>query len=110
MRAMNGMALESPGDPRSERELAYYKRELNDLGARLIRAQEEHHRCFREAQRSRIIVKMVRELYGIAHVGAASTSLSDLALEVVADNAMCSCAAMFRERERRRNGDILWGE
>ena len=38
-----------------ERELAYYRRECNDLGARLLRLQEEQSQAFREARRSRTV-------------------------------------------------------
>ena len=49
---MNGRAHStlggSPGQ--LERELAYYQRECNDLGSRLIRLQEEQSQAFREAR------------------------------------------------------------
>ena len=96
---MSGAAVEAPGGSRQERELAYYRREVNDLGAKLIRLQEEQQKTFFEAQRSRLVVKMVRELYGIGDLGVAGASLPDLVLGVVVENAMCACAALFRERQ-----------
>lgn len=94
---MSATIIESPGS-RLERELAYYRREVNDLGAKLIRLQEEQQRSFLEAQRSRLVVKMVRELYSIGD-RIAGRSLPDFVLEIVAENAMCSCAALFREKQ-----------
>ena len=96
---MSGTATEVVGGSRLERELAYYRREVNDLGAKLIRLQEEQQKTFLEAQRSRLVVKMVRELYGIGHLGTSADSLPDLLLRIVAENAMCACAALFHERE-----------
>ena len=94
---MSATTIENPGS-RLERELAYYRREVNDLGAKLIRLQEEQQRSFLDAQRSRIVVKMVRELYSIGD-RIAGSSLLDFVLEIVVENAMCSCAALFRERQ-----------
>lgn len=94
---MSATTIEIPAS-RLERELAYYRREVNDLGAKLIRLQEEQQRSFLDAQRSRIVVKMVRELYSIGHLTAGG-ALLDFVLEIVVENAMCSCAALFRERQ-----------
>src|SRR5262249_61191603 len=49
-----------------ERELNYYRREYNDLGARVLRLQEEQSRAFREARRSRTVAKLIREAYRLA--------------------------------------------
>lgn len=94
---MSGVALEIPSS-RLERELAYYRREVNDLGAKLIRSQEEQQRCFFDAQRSRLVVKMVRELYAVGD-RITGSSLPDFVLEIVVENAMCTCAALFREKQ-----------
>lgn len=92
---MSGAANEAAGGSRFERELAYYRREVNDLGSKLIRLQEEQQRTFLEAQRSRLVAKMVRELYRA--LDTSGTSLPDLVLGIVAENATCACAALFRE-------------
>ena len=94
---MSEATIELPGTSRLERELAYYRREVNNLGAKLIRLQEEQQKTFLEAQRSRLVVKMVRELYGISSRNGAGTLLPGLVLEIVAENAMCDCAALLRE-------------
>lgn len=97
---MSGEPTEGPAS-RLERELAYYRGEVNKLGAQLIRLREEQQKAFIDAQRSRIVVNMVRELYRVNDRGGVSgASLNDLVLEIVAASAMCSCAALFRESER----------
>ena len=106
---MSGEATEGPNS-RLERELAYYRREVNQLGAQLIRLREEQQRTFIDAQRSRIVVNMVRELYRVNDQGGiAGAALNDLVLEVVAASAMCDCAALFRESERGSGAFALAG-
>lgn len=82
---------------RLERELAYYRRETNELGAKVIRLQEEQQRSFLDAQRSRLVMKMVRQLYGLSDRSGPGALLPELVLGVVAENAMCTCTALFRE-------------
>lgn len=85
---------------RLERELAYYRRELNDVGARLLRSQEEQSQAFREARRSRTVAKLIREAYRLADGGPAPEDLGKPMLEVIVDNALCDAAAFLREDER----------
>jgi signal transduction histidine kinase/ActR/RegA family two-component response regulator len=80
-----------------ERELAYYRRECNDLGARLLRLQEEQSQAFREARRSRTVAKLIREANRLADTGIAPDELGGPVLEIVVDNAMCDGAAFLRE-------------
>jgi signal transduction histidine kinase len=88
-----------PGDPASslERELNYYRRECNDLGARLLRLQEEQSQAFREARRSRTLVKLLREAYRLGDVGTTAGDVGGPMLELVVDNALCDRAAFLRE-------------
>ncbi|HKM62253.1 MAG TPA: hypothetical protein VJY39_07160 [Acidisphaera sp.] len=87
------------GDPASslERELNYYRRECNDLGARLLRLQEEQSQAFREARRSRTLVKLLREAYRLGDVGTSARDVGGPMLELVVDNALCDRAAFLRE-------------
>ena len=80
-----------------ERELAYYRRECNDLGARLLRLQEEQSQAFREARRSRTVAKLIRETNRLADTGIAPDELGGPVLEIIVDNAMCDRAAFLRE-------------
>jgi signal transduction histidine kinase/ActR/RegA family two-component response regulator len=80
-----------------ERELAYYRRECNDLGARLLRLQEEQSQAFREARRSRTVAKLIREANRLADTGIAPDELGAPVLEIIVDNAMCDRAAFLRE-------------
>jgi len=86
----------SIGNP-LERELAYYRRECNELGARLLRLQEEQSLAFREARRSRTVVKLLRELYRLGDTVRPMHDLGGLMLETVVDNALCDRAALLRE-------------
>lgn len=97
---MSGEGAETP-EKRLERELAYYRGQVNSLGAQIIRMREEQHQTFLDAQRSRVVVNMVRELYRIHdRPDVTVASLTGRVLEIVAASAMCTCAALFREGER----------
>jgi signal transduction histidine kinase len=82
-----------------QRELNYYRRECNDLGARLLRLQEEQSQAFREARRSRTTAKLVREAYRLADGAASAEEIGGALLEVILDNAMCDRAAFLAETE-----------
>jgi hypothetical protein len=81
---------------RLERELDYYKRECNDLGARLHRAQEEQNLSMREARRARAVAKLVREAYMLADYGGPDVDLEHGLLSLVLENAMCDLAMLLR--------------
>jgi signal transduction histidine kinase len=90
-----------------ERELAYYRRECNDLGARLLRLQEEQSQAFREARRSRTVVKLLRELYRLGDLVRPLHDVGGLMLETVVDNALCDCAALLREEPIGSGGFLV---
>ncbi len=80
-----------------ERELHYYRTECNDLGARLLRLQEEQSQAFLEARRSRTVVRLVREAYRLAEPTQATHDVGGALLQVVVENALCDRAALLRE-------------
>ncbi len=84
------------GNP-NERELQYYRRECNDLGARLLRLQEEQSQAVLEARRSRTVVRLVREAYRLAEPTQATHDVGGALLQVVVENALCDRAALLRE-------------
>lgn len=97
---MSNGSAEPPDDVvlgRLERELAYYRRECNDLGARLLRLQEEQSQAFREARRSRTVAKLIREATRLADADLAPDELGGPVLEIIVENAMCDRAAFLRE-------------
>ncbi|TSD85118.1 hypothetical protein FFK22_029015 [Mycobacterium sp. KBS0706] len=96
---MNSGSRRTVGVPpgQLERELAYYQRECNDLGARLLRLQEEQSQAFREARRSRTLAKLIREAHRLADTVIGPEDLGDRILEIVIDNAMCDRAALLVE-------------
>ncbi len=79
------------------RELAYYRRECNDLGARLLRLQEEQSQAFREARRSRTVVKLLREAYRLGDLALTTEDVGGPMLELLVDNTMCDRALLLRE-------------
>ncbi|MEN0072897.1 MAG: HAMP domain-containing sensor histidine kinase [Paracraurococcus sp.] len=80
-----------------ERELAYYRRECNDLGARLLRLQEEQSQTFREARRSRTVAKLIREAYRLADGELTPGEIGTPMLEMIIENALCDGAALLEE-------------
>lgn len=99
---MDGPGLGNP----YERELMYYRRECNELGARLLRLQEEQSQAHREARRSRTVVRLVRETYRIGDLARTAHDVGGPILEVIVDNALCDAAALLRE-EPRGSGQFL---
>ncbi len=79
-----------------ERELDYYRREYNEVGARLLRLQEEQSRVSREARRSRIVAKLVREAYRLIGEDVEPHAIGRLILATIADTAVCDCAVFLR--------------
>jgi signal transduction histidine kinase len=79
------------------RELNYYRREYNDLGARVLRLQEEQSRAFREARRSRTVAKLAREAYRLVDRAAMPEEIGNFMLDVVVENAMCDRMAILRQ-------------
>src|SRR3954451_2938000 len=92
-----------PDDPaaalaRLEREVSFYRQEYNQLGARLLRLQEEQSQAFREARRSRTVAKLVRDV--ISRLADTRLTLEELErgiLEIIVDNTVCDRAAFVRE-------------
>lgn len=80
-----------------ERELAYYRRECNMLGARLLSLQEEQSQAFREARRSRTVAKLIREAYRLIDHSTSPEALGGPMLAILLDNTMCDRAALLRE-------------
>ncbi|MGC9270562.1 sensor histidine kinase [Acidiphilium sp.] len=78
-----------------ERELLYYRREYNDIGARLFRLQEENSRVAREARRNRIVAKLVREAYLIIGKEIQPQKIGALILAIIADTAVCDRAVFL---------------
>lgn len=84
------------GNPH-ERELQYYRNECNDLGARLLRMQEEQSQAFLEARRSRTVARLVREAYRFAEPAQTMHDVGGALLQVVVEAALCDRAALLRE-------------
>jgi signal transduction histidine kinase len=90
-----------------ERELAYYRRECNDLGARLLRLQEEQSQAFREARRSRTVAKLIREAHRLSDLVATPEELGATMLEVIVENTLCDRAAFVRREPSQVSNDLF---
>src|SRR4051794_5716796 len=90
-----------------ERELAFYRRQCNDLGARVLRMQEEQSRAHREARRSRTAARLLRGAFGLVNVEASDESIGNRMLEIVLDNLVCDRAAILRRDCRRGDFTIV---
>jgi signal transduction histidine kinase len=89
-----------------ERELAFYRRQCNDLGARVLRLQEDQSRAHREARRSRTAARLLRSAFGLVNVQASDEAIGNRMLEIVLDNLVCDRAAILR-RDSGRGGFVI---
>ncbi|MFC3123751.1 sensor histidine kinase [Pseudoroseomonas globiformis] len=87
-------------DGQMERELAYYRRECNVLGAALLRLQEEQSQAFREARRSRTVAKLIREAYRLIDQSGSPEELGRPMLATLLDNTLHDRAALLQEHPR----------
>jgi signal transduction histidine kinase len=90
-----------------ERELTYYRRECNELGARLLRLQEEQGQSFREARRSRTVAKLIREAHRLADLCTTPEEISAGMLEIIIDNTLCDRAAFLRREPAPDDGEMF---
>jgi signal transduction histidine kinase len=87
-----------------ERELEYYKAEYNDIGARLLRLQEEQGRIAREARRSKIVARLVRAAYQLVNRDIPAGAIGDHLLAAVIDAALCDRAVLLVAEDPARPG------
>ncbi len=80
-----------------DRELAYYRQGFDELGARVLRLQEEQSQAFREARRSRTVARLVRETYRLADLTSRTEEIGGRLLQTVIENTMCNRAALLVE-------------
>jgi signal transduction histidine kinase len=95
------MTSDSISREQLERELVFYRTEYNEIGARLLRLQDEQSRTAREARRSRTVARLIREAYSIADHEIPAEMLGEPLLAVIADASLCDRAAFLREDELR---------
>lgn len=79
-----------------QRVLEFYIQQCNDLGARVLRLQEEQSRAHRESRRSRTTAKMVREAYGLVDINATTEVVGKRILDIVIENALCDRSAILK--------------
>ena len=86
----------TPSFEQLQRELDFYRREYDEMGARLVRLQEEQSRAAREARRRKIVARLVRDAYQIVHQDIFASKIGGLILAMVADTALCDKAAFLK--------------
>lgn len=83
-----------------QNELAYYRRQCDELGSRVLRLQDEATLARREAQRHRTLALIVQELYAFAHdarrVDLSFETLEDALLMLLVERLQVDCAALLR--------------
>lgn len=86
------------GDPLDQlrRELDYYRREHDALGARLLRLQEDQSRTAREARRSRTLAKLVRDAYRLVDRAADAAEVGAMMAVVLLEDMLCDRVAILR--------------
>lgn len=91
------MIADDIGTEERDRELAYYMQECNHLGARVLRLQEEQAQAFREARRSRMVARLIRQANHLADGDVEASELGRLILEIIVENSACDRAAFLAE-------------
>jgi len=79
-----------------EEALQFYILQCNDLGARVLRLQEEQSRWHREARRSKTTAKLIREAYRLVNINATIEVVVKRMLDIVIDTVICDRAAILR--------------
>ena len=102
------MTAGTPADlAQLERELQYYKAEYNDIGARLLRLQEEQSRAVRAARRSQIVARLVRAAYQLVDRDIPAAAIGDHLLAAVIDASFCDRAVLLTEDQARPGHFLL---
>ena len=78
----------------------YYRQQCDELGGRLLRAQDEAIQARREAQRNRTLALVVQRLHDVARAASLdqgpTTSLEDELLMLMVEHLQVDCAALLR--------------
>ncbi|MDE8344551.1 MAG: HAMP domain-containing sensor histidine kinase [Acidocella sp.] len=80
-----------------ELELQFYRDEYNEIGARLLRLQEQQSRVSREARRSKIVARLIRDAYQVVNQDIAPGQIGDTVLVMLLDTSFCDRAAFLKE-------------
>jgi hypothetical protein len=91
---------------RAQRDLAYYKRECDSLGDRLLRLQEEQVDTSRALRRRSTVLRLMREIYRQGDRPATPASINLTALMIIVENTLCDRAVLLRE-ETAGSGEFV---
>lgn len=93
--ARPGMRDMGPPDGELRRELEYYRREYNDIGARLLRLQDEQSRTAREARRSRTLAKLIRDAYRLTDRAATPGEIGMMMCQTIIEDTLSDRVAIL---------------
>ncbi len=80
----------------SNKELDFYRRQTDELGAHVLRLQEELTRVRREEHRSRVAAELIREGYLLVNAHASESGIATRLLEITMPIFNAQRAAIFR--------------
>jgi two-component sensor histidine kinase len=81
---------------RLQKERDFYRAQCDDLGARVLRLQEEQARAHRDARRWQTTARIISESYRSINVDGSLEKASLRILATILDNIMCDRAALLR--------------
>ena len=84
---------------RLERELEFFRREASELGAKVLRAQEEQSALARQLRHARTASRVVREAYMLADLGTPQAEIAPSLVASVVEQMMCDVAILYRAEE-----------
>ncbi len=85
-----------PPNDELTQERDFYRREYNQLGARLLRLQDEQSRALREARRSRMLAKLIGDAYRLTDKAAAPGELALMMCHAVIADTLWDRVAILR--------------
>jgi signal transduction histidine kinase/ActR/RegA family two-component response regulator len=79
-----------------ERQRDFYRQQCNELGARLLRLQEEQTRARREARRSRTTARLIREIYRLTDSNVSLDEIGQRFLQIILDTLVAYRVALLQ--------------
>jgi|GEM_PF-1625906 len=78
------------------RELEYFRREHDAIGARLLRLQEDQSRTARDARRSRTLATLLHDGHRLTERAATTADVAMMMTAVLVEDMLCDKAAILR--------------
>jgi signal transduction histidine kinase len=75
-----------------ERERDFYRQQCNELGKQIIQLQGENARIRRDADRCRVLSRLIRQAYQMSNATVSMSDLGNQFLEIIVGTIGCDCA------------------